>query len=134
MGQKRFRSDERGAVALILGLALPLLGIATAAAMEYASLFRQNVQLQKAADTAAVAAAKELTLANTNDANVASIARSMALSSLAASGSPDAANTTVSSEVLDQRTSVRVTLVQPVTNMMGKLLSLPLSELSVKAT
>src|SRR4051812_8222361 len=131
---RRFKRDQRGGVALLFGLALPVLGMGAAAAVEYASLARQNAQLQKAADTAAVAATKELTLANTNDSNVASIARSMALSSLAASGSADAASATVTSEVLNQRTSVRVTLVQPVTNMMGKLLSLPLSELSAKAT
>lgn len=54
---------ERGGVALLLGLALPVLVLSVGAAVEYGSLISRRAALQAAADGAALTAARELTLA-----------------------------------------------------------------------
>jgi Flp pilus assembly protein TadG len=115
-------------------LALPVLTIGTAATIEYASLTQQRMRLQKAADTAALAAGKELNLANTSDSNVTNVARAVALASLsAAEAGANVSPATVSTELFNQRRSVRVNVVQGVTSMLGKVMSLPASELRATA-
>jgi Flp pilus assembly protein TadG len=119
----------------VIGLATPVLAVAAAATIEYASLTQQRMRVQKAADTAALAAGKELNLANTTASNVASVAQATALASLAGGGpATNVAPATVTSELLNNHRSVRVTVAQDVTSMMGKVLSLPLSRLSATAT
>jgi Flp pilus assembly protein TadG len=131
---RRLLHDRGGSVLLVLGLALPVLTMGAAATIEYAALTQQRMRLQKAADTAAVAAGKELGLANTTDSNIKSIARAVALASLSAGQSAaDVSPATVSAEVFNQRRSVRVYVVQGVTGVLGKVMSLPTSELRATA-
>ena len=72
--RSEFGRDQRGGVAIFFGFALPVLLVGAGAAVEYASLTHRRGQLQKAADTAALTAARELTLANADDARVKSVA------------------------------------------------------------
>lgn len=126
------RRDERGGVAILFGFALPVLLVGAGAAVEYASLTQRKAQLQRAADTGALTAARELSLANADDARVVSVARAAALASLSA-GRQEGASATVTGQVLDKRTGVQVTISESVTNVMGKVLSLPTSEIQVRA-
>jgi hypothetical protein len=80
--RSRFSRDQRGGVAIFFGFALPVLLVGAGAALEYASLAQRRAQLQKAADTAALTAARELTLANADDARVKSVAQAAAIASL----------------------------------------------------
>ena len=87
--RRTFRKDERGGVAIFFGFALPVLFVGAGAAVEYASLTARRAQLQKAADTAALAAAQELKIATADDARIRSVAQSVALSSLKAGAASD---------------------------------------------
>jgi hypothetical protein len=127
-----FRQDERGGVAIFFGFALPVLLVGAGAAVEYASLAHRRAQLQKAADTAALSAARELSLANADDTRVISVAKAAALASLAG-GKQDGSAAAVAGQVLEKRSGVEVTIAETVTNIMGKVLSLPSSELQVRA-
>lgn len=130
--RSRFSRDQRGGVAIFFGFALPVLLVGAGAALEYASLAQRRAQLQKAADTAALTAARELTLANADDARVKSVAQAAAIASLT-EGRPGGTSATVAAEVLDKRAGVRVTINETVSNIFGKVLTLPESELEVRA-
>ena len=127
-----FGRDQRGGVAIFFGFALPVLLVGAGAAVEYASLTHRRGQLQKAADTAALTAARELTLANADDARVKSVAQGAAIASLT-EGKQGGTSATVAAEVMDKRGGVRVTIHETITNIFGKVLTLPSSELEVRA-
>jgi hypothetical protein len=126
----RFLADDRGGVALVVGLTLPALLGFGAAAVEYGSLVRRRAELQKAVDAGAIAAAGELALAGTTDSRIVSVAKSVALSTV---GSLEN-NPSVGAAVLNERKWVRVTVDEPVKSIVGKVLSLPMSALHVEAT
>jgi hypothetical protein len=134
MGRRRhgFRHNERGGVAIFFGFALPVLLVGAGAALEYASLTQRRAQLQRAAGTAALTAARELSLANADDTRVNSVAKAAALASLS-TGKQDGSSASVASQILEKRSGVEVTIAETVTNIMGKVLSLPSSELRVRA-
>src|SRR3954462_8022757 len=75
------RSDK-GTTAVLFGLALPVLLGGAGAAIEYVHLARDKAALQAAADSAALTAARELTLANADDARAITVAKSVAGSAL----------------------------------------------------
>jgi Flp pilus assembly protein TadG len=77
--RKPLLGDERGGIALFLGLALPTLLVGGGAALEYASLASRRAELQKAADTTALAAAQELKIATADDMRIKAVAKSVAL-------------------------------------------------------
>jgi Flp pilus assembly protein TadG len=130
--RSEFGRDQRGGVAIFFGFALPVLLVGAGAAVEYASLTHRRGQLQKAADTAALTAARELTLANADDARVKSVAQGAAIASLT-EGKQGGTSATVAAEVMDKRGGVRVTIHETITNIFGKVLTLPSSELEVRA-
>ena len=101
----KFWHDERGGLALAFGLALPVLLLGAGAMMEYASLTSRRAQLQQAADTGALTAARELSLANADDTRVVSVAKSAALASLAG-GQREGSAATVGASVMDKRSGV----------------------------
>src|SRR4051794_30090870 len=76
------RSDK-GTTAVLFGLALPVLLGGAGAAIEYTHLARDKVALQAAADSAALTAARELTLANADDTRAVAVAKSVAGTALA---------------------------------------------------
>jgi Flp pilus assembly protein TadG len=129
----KFWHDERGGLAMLFGLALPVLLLGAGAMMEYASLTSRRAQLQQAADTGALTAARELSLANADDTRVVSVAKSAALASLAG-GHQEGSAATVGASVMDKRSGVQVVVNETVVNLMGKVMSLPSSELEARAT
>jgi len=77
---RRLARDRRGNVVTLLALALPVLGLAASAAIDYGRLASGRQALQKAADAAALAAARELLVSSAGDearinAVVGSVAR-----------------------------------------------------------
>ncbi|HEX8164926.1 MAG TPA: pilus assembly protein TadG-related protein [Beijerinckiaceae bacterium] len=125
--------NERGGVLLYFALALPVLAGGVAATVEYATLTQRKAQLQTAADTAALTAAKELRLANTTTSRIQSVASSAAQTS-AQAGRRAGATTTVNTTVLDGRSGVQVSLTETVPSVVGRLLSAPSTELAATAT
>jgi hypothetical protein len=123
-------ADEGGTVLVLFGLAVPVLLAGTSAAVEYASIINRRTALQSAADTAALAAAKELTLAN-SDSSVIATAKSAAVAKLAMNGPGQAPN--VAGRVLDNRNGVEVTIGETIPFMMGNYLGWPKADVSVRA-
>jgi hypothetical protein len=93
----------------------------------------RQAKLQLAADNAALTAARELTLTNTEDVRIVSVAKAAALST-SASGKAQGAQTSVEAEVVSSRSGVKVNVRETVPTIMGKLLSLPTADLRVTAT
>jgi Flp pilus assembly protein TadG len=69
-----FAGDCSGATALIFGLVLPVLMGVTGMAVDYGLLLDTRSKAQTAADTAAIASARELQLANVDTAKVTNLA------------------------------------------------------------
>jgi Flp pilus assembly protein TadG len=84
MHWRQLWGDRRGGVALILGLAAPILFGGIAAAIDYSALVNQRARLQAAADSAALAAVRELNIANATDAQVVNVASAVMASTLRA--------------------------------------------------
>jgi Flp pilus assembly protein TadG len=79
---KKYLKNKDGNIASTMGiLALPLM-MGCGVAIDYASLYHARVNLQDAADTAALASAKELGLVNTKDETVKEVAKNYVNSSL----------------------------------------------------
>ncbi len=129
MGTSRIVCDERGGVAVMVGLAAAMLGAAVAVALDYSSLSSKRVALQKAADSAALAAVRELAVANTTDSQVLSAARTIVVSALR---HEQRLKYTMQPEILDNRRAVRVVVAGTIENWFGKLSS-QFSSVSVSA-
>jgi hypothetical protein len=86
--------------------------------------------MQRAADSAAMVAAKELTLSNA-DSRVAEVAKAAARGALAVNAGATAS--TIDSRVLDDRTAVQVTISETIPFMMGHVVGWPNADVGVKA-
>jgi Flp pilus assembly protein TadG len=131
---RSFRANRSGATMVVFGLSLSVLSVAIGAAVEYASLASRRATLQVAADSAALAAATELGLCNTSDERIESVVRSVALVKLYENGSPgshEGAN--VSSQVLDGRSAVKVSISEKVASVAGKLMNRASTDLGAQA-
>jgi Flp pilus assembly protein TadG len=124
-----FLRDMRGTTVVVFGVALPLLLAAGAATVEYGHISMRQAQLQKAADSAALLAARELTLANATIDRIGAVARNMVTASLDADHDVE-----VEIHVPQGHDSVKVTVVSQVRSMTGKLLTLPTSDIRSSAT
>lgn len=100
---KKFTRDTRGSVIVAFAVAVPVIMLAGAASFELVQLTRAKSGLQAATDNAAIAAANELYLSNVSANRVQAIAASFIKAS--PQGGP---NAQVKSEVIDNKTAVRV--------------------------
>lgn len=121
--------DRSAATMMVFALAAPVLMGGVGAAVEYIRLAARQTELQKAADVGAISGAKELMLANADEAAVAEIASAAVRSNL--SGGHD--GVAIRSKILDDRSRVEVRLDEVVTGVFGKLLSYPSAQLSATA-
>jgi Putative Flp pilus-assembly TadE/G-like len=124
---RRFGRDQAGGVAVLFGLILPVLIGVVATAIEYGLLLHRRSQLQNAADTGALAAARELSLATYSTNGTAALARSIVLASLS-----NTSGLSIDSKV--EATSVEVTLRESMHNVFGQVLGPSFTELKVQAT
>jgi hypothetical protein len=116
------------------GFSLAVLGVAVGAAVEYASLASRKATMQVAADSAALAAATELSLANTTDERVDSVGKSVARAKLYEKGIENYGQPAIiTTKVLSERTRVKVTITENVASVMGRLLDRQSTELHVEA-
>jgi Flp pilus assembly protein TadG len=131
-----FGRDRRGGVAVLFGLALPVLLTAASATFTYAQLASRRAELQNAADSAALAVTRELTLGNPTDERLVNAATATALAALA-NGRPEGTTATpepaVARDDAGQRTGMDLTITETVATPWGRLLSMPTSTLSVTA-
>jgi Putative Flp pilus-assembly TadE/G-like len=122
----KFGRDRGGGVALVFGLALPVLLAAVAAAVEYGLLVHRRDQLQNAADMGAIAAARELSLAALGTDGTAGLARTIILASLSKT-----AGVSVDAQV--HGASVEVTVRDTVKHYFGAVLGASSSQLEARA-
>ncbi|MEA2840678.1 MAG: hypothetical protein QOF41_2008 [Methylobacteriaceae bacterium] len=126
--KNRFWADKQGSVGLLFGVAFPVLVGAAAVGNEYTHIANRRSNLQQAADSAALAAAQQLKLANTSDAVVSSIAQSTAQANMGAVQD----QLSVDTQILQKRTQVKVTLSDTMQLSWGKIIGM--SSVVVKAT
>jgi hypothetical protein len=122
----RFGRDQAGGVPLVFGLVLPLLLGAVAAAVEYGLLVHRQHQLQNAADTGALAAARELSLAARNSDGTAGVAQSVILATLS-----NASDVAIETRV--DAASVEVKVRETVKHHFGAVLGSSSSRLEARA-
>ncbi len=107
------RRDNRASVATVFGLALPVMFLATATAVQYGSMVQQRSSLQAAADAGALGAARQLGLASgTNVQSASSAAVSIALATLA--NQHPSSSDQITASLVDSDHGVDVTIVRTV--------------------
>ena len=82
----RFWTDIRGNVAILFTTVMPVLLVGLGMAVDYGVWVNQKQELQRIADEAALAAARELYLANTSGPQAESVAQTAAAASFASAG------------------------------------------------
>lgn len=101
---KSFAKSERGAVAIVLGLAATALFMVAGGAVDYGMAIQKKARLQAMADAGAIAGGNALTMANNSSSTVISIATTHALQS-----STDSMSATVSASAkTDGKTQITV--------------------------
>jgi Flp pilus assembly protein TadG len=128
----RLWRGEAGGVVVAFSLSLPVILVAGAASLEYANLTLTRTKLQVAADDAALAAAREIQIANTTDTQVISVARAVALASLSKGGATPS-GTQVNTTIADARTSVAVEVTEAVRSVFGQIMTMPTSSITTRA-
>ena len=109
--RQNFWSDTRGQIAIIFTLVLPALLAAGGLAIDYAAWTGQKRNLQAIADVAALSAAKELYLANSDAAQVVSVANNFAQAQVALDTNRHAP-ISVSAQVTNDGDAVEVVISQ----------------------
>lgn len=126
-----FLKDTRGGFALTLALILPVAIGTAGAAIEYSSLASRHSQLQRGADSAALAGAQQLRLSNVTDTVVTSVAEQVMSNSLPVQ--PDTPRT-FSASVINRKSGIVVSVTEQVPSVMGQLINVFNSRLEVTAT
>jgi Flp pilus assembly protein TadG len=132
---RSFGTDRSGAAAMLFGLSIPVLFGGVSIAVEYSSIASRHSKLQRAVDTAALAATRELSLANVDDNRVSSVAASVVQSALAQTGgAKSASGPSVAARVTERRRGVKVDASEDVETVFGRLLTYPTYKVSVTAS
>ncbi|WP_372424162.1 pilus assembly protein TadG-related protein [Salinarimonas chemoclinalis] len=130
---RRRLADDAGSVVIVFSLAVvPMLG-AAGLAVDATSWYGARASLQAAADTAAIAAAREMRLANTPADRLEAGAETAARAAIAARGfDPDAARVDAT---VDPRThSVRIDIESPLARVFSRVVTDAFAQVAVTAT
>jgi Flp pilus assembly protein TadG len=119
--------DRSGAIIVKFALFSPILFAAVAAAVDYSSLEARRTEFQAAADSAALASVRELSLANHDASGVQSVAQSVVMAKLRRPGAAVVAARQTSD------TSVQVVVSERITNAMGRILNHPQTDVRARA-
>ncbi len=104
-----FLRNTSASTAVMFSLSLPAILAAVGVAADFGIFHLKHIKIQSAADYAALAGAKELTLANAKDSNIQALADKFARESVSNPGAQLRVETTVNSK--DQAVTVKVTEV-----------------------
>ena len=113
-----FWKSNRGNIAIVAALALPALMLAGGYSVEFATQVSNKAELQAAADGAAIAATREITLANASADQVMSVAKNYVLNNLSAS----VGEVLVKAAAVDNLSGVKVVVSQQQKSVFGTLL------------
>lgn len=133
MSTRRFLRNEAGGVVVLFGLALvPLLG-AVGLAVDAGTWYGERARLQTAADSAAIAAAREMRIANSSVAQLTLVAEASARDAVAARGFDPA--TVVVDAAVDLRSyAVRLRIEKPLQRVFSRMVTDAFARVSVAAT
>jgi len=109
-GARRFACSDHGGPVIIFALALPVLLLATGAAVDYGYLYLRQSALQQAADAAALDGAKELLLANADEDVIASLAEASVAVNLHEKSEGVAVTTRLAAEARTVSVAIRQTV------------------------
>ncbi len=129
---RAFAGCVRGGLATTFAIAFPVLAFGLGISIDYANLLKSKALLQQAADSAALASARELRVGSTSDTVIANVASNVALAGLSAA--PFAGTAVVSASILGAGSAVRVTLGADIKSLMGGLLVPETKHVTVNAT
>lgn len=107
---KNIINNENGSIATTIGIIAVPLTLCCGVAIDYSSLHKTKSSLQEAADTAALASAKELSLASTKDETVKSIANDYVIANLQNNlgNTKNVQTTKIKTSIADSRKEVTV--------------------------
>lgn len=130
--------DRRGGIAVTFALSLPGVMAALGLASDYAVMVKVRTDLQKAADAAAVAGAREIPLAGTNTNQVTSAAQSFAAYALTGDSTAtakvlSASNLSVDAVVVDNFSAVKVDISEDWTPFFAHFLMSGITPVKVTA-
>ncbi len=128
LAARRFARDASGATALTFAVAAPALIGAAGADLDYSNLQAQKVKMQSVADGAALAAARELRLGNSNNTTATNVAQNYV--NAGALG----ASARFSSSIASDNSSITVNLSEVVQTYVMKYVNTPSATLHVSAT
>jgi Flp pilus assembly protein TadG len=121
---KEWLKNSSGNVGIVVALLLPLVLASLAGAVDYAHWLSNRADVQSAADTAALAAAKEMRLGNSNPSAIIAAARSRAVAALGSLA--DDANIQIS---IPNNTTVSVQISVASPSLFGDLAPVKLSNI-----
>ena len=135
----RLLGQCHGGIAVTFALALPVVIGAMGIASDYGMMIKLRTDLQKAADAAAVAGAREIPLARTNAAQIKSAAQSFATFALTGDSAATAAalkgsDLTITITVIDNFSAVKVDVSQVWTPFFAHFLQAGITPIKVTAT
>lgn len=130
-----FRKDTRGQMAVIFGLVLPVLLTAVGITVDYTAWTRQKAKLQGIADATAIAAARELYMANADLGQVNDVATVFANAQLLGDtrNGPLSVSAVVDDSSGEPAASVRVDVAQERTSYFTAMLGQEFGPLGVTA-
>jgi len=130
---KQFLKAKGGNVALAFGISLPVVVGLIGGGLDYVEASKNQSKLQSIVDSAAIAGAREVSLANTNNGQIAEVARISAISISKLSGNKlGVGDLTV--KVSDDRSSVQVAISVDSKASFSSLFSNGLKKINVVAT
>ena len=130
---KRFWNSKNGNVALSFGITLPVAVGLIGGGLDYVEASKNQSKLQSIADSAAIAGAREVSLANTNNGQIAEVARISAINTSKLSGNKLGVGD-LKVTVSDDRSSVRVSLSVDSKSSFSSLFSTGIQKINVVAT
>lgn len=135
--QKQFIAAREGTIFVKFAVILPVLLSVGLSAMDYAWTLTHKSVLQDAADSAALAGAKELSLSDSKKENVAAVVKSMVERYIAANrdtlAKKNAAAPTIKASVTNDPLQVEVTITQKVDALVGKGFGLEFPDLKIRS-
>lgn len=132
-----FQNDRTGSAFIPFALMLPVLVSITLSGVDYAWAVLQKQAIQQAADTAAIAGGKELSLSDSRRQNVEAVVEAMVLASIGHNTRSLVQRTqtppVVDATITDNPLQVEVKVVQPVHTQIGGLLGIDFPPITVKS-
>ncbi len=122
--------DRRGTVAVTVALMVPLLAGVTGIAIDYTTWSTQVSRLQAAADAAALAAARELSISSADQTRIEAVSEAV----VRAKVPPGSGAVRLTATIVQSRSGVQVTLAQSKQAIMSQLVTPALTDMSVSAT